>query len=131
MAQQDKIYRIVEVMPRFLVDSCEGLSNETQKGDCGDKAFGKAITDNIILSDSIKNQGIVGFVLASFVVEKDGSISTVNITRSKGSEVDAAVINSIQKVAKGNFRAGRQRNKPVRVQLNLPVNFNIPSKKEN
>lgn len=64
---------------------------------------------------------IQGIVLASFVVEKDGTIGDVKIERSLSPECDAAVVAAIKKLK--NFFPAKQGGRPVRSLFKLPIRF--------
>lgn len=94
-----------------------------------------------------KTNNITGMVYATFVVERDGSISSPRILRSvpvpivgegfdeqKREEyekelqmavksLDIEVIRVLKEMPR--WKPGRQRGKPVRVQFNIPFNFNL------
>jgi protein TonB len=65
--------------------------------------------------------GIQGKVFVTFVVEKDGQISDIRVLRGIGGGCDAEAIRVVKSMP--NWKPGRQRNMPVRVQFNLPVRF--------
>ena len=59
-------------------------------------------------------------VLIRFVVEPDGSVNEVTVTRSINPELDAEAIRLAKLLW---FVPGKQQGKPVRVYFNLPVTF--------
>jgi protein TonB len=62
-----------------------------------------------------------GRVFVSFVVERDGSLSNVKILRSVSPELDAEALRVIRMAPK--WKPGKQGGQPVRVQFNIPINF--------
>lgn len=64
---------------------------------------------------------IQGIVLASFVVEKDGTIGDIKIERTLSPECDAAVVATIKKLKK--FFPAKQGGRPVRSLFKLPIRF--------
>jgi len=70
-----------------------------------------------------KESGIQGKVFVTFVVETDGSITDVRLLRGIGGGCDEEAIRVVQSMP--NWRPGKQRGKPVRVQYNLPVRFTL------
>lgn len=64
---------------------------------------------------------IQGIVLASFVVEKDGTIGDIKIERTLSPECDAAVVAAIKKLK--NFFPAKQGGRPVRSLFKLPIRF--------
>ncbi len=65
--------------------------------------------------------GTQGTVYASFIVEKDGSISNVKILRGIGNGCDEETLRIIKAMPKWN--PGKQMNTIVRVQVKIPVRF--------
>ena len=69
--------------------------------------------------------GIQGTVYASFVVEKDGSVSSVKILRgiSGGPDLDAEAIRVLSEMPK--WTPGEQDGHPVRVGYTIPIQFKL------
>ncbi len=67
---------------------------------------------------------IEGVVFVQFVVEKDGSITAVEIRQSSlGGGCEEAAMEAVKKMPKWN--PGKQRNRPVRSIFILPVQFQL------
>jgi protein TonB len=66
---------------------------------------------------------ITGTVVISFVVEKDGSISNVNIVKSVNPLLDDEAVKVISESPK--WSPGLQRGLPVRFRYLIPLNFNF------
>ncbi|MFI5160894.1 MAG: energy transducer TonB [Sphingobacteriales bacterium] len=62
-----------------------------------------------------------GKVYLSFVIEKDGSITNIQVLRSLSAEANAEAIRVMMKCPKWN--PGIQNGKPVRVKYVLPIEF--------
>jgi len=62
-----------------------------------------------------------GRVFVSFVVERDGSLTDIKIIRSVSPELDAEALRVIRMAPK--WKPGMQGGQPVRVQFNIPINF--------
>ena len=70
-----------------------------------------------------KEVGITGTVKVNFVVERDGSVSNVEIERGIGGGCDEEAIRVIKLMPK--WKPGEQRNFPVRVKYSLPIHFRL------
>lgn len=70
-----------------------------------------------------RNNKIEGKVYVTFVVGKDGSISNAKILCDIGGGCGAEVIRIVNQMPR--WIPGKQRGKPVCVQFNLPVNFQL------
>lgn len=103
-----KIHTIVEEMPEFVG---------------GEVARIKFLTENINYPEVAKQSGITGTVYVTFVVEADGKVSSVVALR----EVPGGCTEEALRVTKlmPEWTPGRQNGKPVRVRLNMPINFRL------
>lgn len=81
------------------------------------------INRNLRYPEQARKENITGKVYVTFVVEKDGSISTPKILRDIGCGCGAEAIRVVKNMPRWN--PGKQRGKPVRVQFNLPINFSL------
>lgn len=102
------IYTIVDEMPQF-----QG----------GDSALVEYITHNVHYPQAEKAQGIQGKVFVGFVVEKDGSISNVEVKRGIGEECDAEAVRVVKDMPA--WIPGKRKGEPVRVSSMLPINYKI------
>ena len=87
----------------------------------GDKARIKYLQENIKYPEMAKESGIQGTVYVTFVVEKDGRITSVKVLRGIGGGCDEEAVRVIKNMP--NWKPGKQRGRPVRVQFNMPVRF--------
>lgn len=103
---EDEIFTIVEKMPEFPG---------------GIKALFDYLGKNLKYPAMAKDAKIQGKVYVTFVVGKDGSVGDVRVLRGIGGGCDEEAIRVVKNMPK--WEPGRQRNKTVRVQYNLPINF--------
>ncbi|MGB1041106.1 MAG: energy transducer TonB [Flavobacteriales bacterium] len=68
-----------------------------------------------------KGEHTQGTVYVKFVVEKNGTITNIEIARGLSSKYDQEVINLIKKMPK--WISGKQRKKSVRCRMILPIKF--------
>lgn len=106
---ENEIFTVVEIDPEFPG---------------GIEAMLKFFQDNIRYPKEAKRKNISGKVYITFVVEKDGSISNPRILRDIGGGCGAEAIRVATMMPK--WTPGQQRHRSVRVQFNLPVNFELP-----
>jgi protein TonB len=69
-----------------------------------------------------RRAGIEGRVFLQFVVNEDGSVTEVTVTRGVSPGLDRAAVEAVQRA---RFRPGMQRGRAVRVRFSLPVNFRL------
>lgn len=89
----------------------------------GDAAMYKWLSDNIIYPAAASEEGVQGKVTVQFIVEKDGSISHVQVVRGKHPALDAEAKRVISKMPR--WTPGRNNGQPVRVTYHLPVQFKL------
>ncbi len=89
----------------------------------GMKAWYKYVSKNLRYPEMAVDQAKGGKVFVSFVVERDGSISNVQVMRGVGFGMDEEAARVIKKSPKWN--PGKQNGKPVRVRFNMPITFSF------
>ena len=106
--EETKIFTVVEQMPMYPG---------------GDAALMQYLRDNIHYPAVAAENGVQGRVVVGFVVEKDGSITDVNVMRS----VDPSLDREAVRVVKGmpHWKPGKQNGSAVRVKYQVPVTFRL------
>lgn len=94
----------------------------TFKGEDG-LYFSNYISQKVKFPEEARRNGITGTVYASFVIDKDGSVSNVEILRGVHPAIDQAVINAIQNSPK--WEPGINNGKFVRVRYSIAVAFRL------
>jgi protein TonB len=79
------------------------------------------INSNIKYPEVARNNGISGQVFLEFVVEKDGSISSVKVLAGVYPDLDQEAVRVIKLLPK--WKPGKQMGKPVRCFYNIPIRF--------
>lgn len=105
----DEIFTIVEDQPSF------------QGG--GNAAFLKWVGKNLSYPAQAQRMGIEGKVYVQFVIEKDGSVSDVKAIKGIGGGADEEAVRVIKSAPK--WDPGKQRGRPVRVRMILPISFQL------
>ena len=105
---KDSVYNIVEEMPEFPG---------------GVEAMMKYVADNVKYPQEARDKDISGRVFVSFVIEKDGSVSNVEVKRGIGGGCDEEAVRVISAMPK--WKPGKQKGKPVRVNYMMPLNFKL------
>ena len=104
----DEIFVVVENQPEFPG---------------GNTAMMKFLGDNIKYPVIAQENGIQGRVICNFVVEKDGSITDVQVVRGVDPSLDREAMRVIQQMPR--WKPGKQRGQAVRVRFTLPVVFRL------
>lgn len=103
-ATEDQIFMVVDEMPDFPQGSVV-----------------KWISQNIKYPAEAIQQRIQGKVYVKFIVEKDGKISDVRVSRGVNPLLDQEAVRVIKKMPA--WKPGKQKGQPVRVSYTLPINF--------
>src|SRR5690554_4517484 len=89
----------------------------------GVEAMMKFLVDSVRYPIEAQEKGIQGRVIVNFVVNKDGSITDVNVVRGVDPSIDAEAVRVIESMPK--WKPGKQRGKEVNVRYTLPVSFKL------
>jgi TonB family protein len=68
-----------------------------------------------------QDAGISGKVYVDFIINKDGRISDVNVTKGIGYGCDEAAIYAMQQLP--DWKPGYQRGKPISMKMTIPITF--------
>ena len=79
------------------------------------------LSKSVKYPEQAKEDNITGKVFVSFIVEKDGHISNVDIIRGIGGGCDEAAMKAVAGMP--NWKPGLLNEQAVRVQFNLPIKF--------
>jgi TonB family protein len=109
-AEMPKVFDVVENMPEFPG---------------GMTAMMQFLAENVCYPEAAEKSGTQGRVIATFIVEKDGSITNIKIVKSVSKELDAEAKRVIE--AMPNWKPGKQNGEPVRVKYTIPITFRLSS----
>lgn len=89
----------------------------------GTMALLQYLASNINYPQECREQKIQGRVLVTFIVNKEGSLESLEVVKSVHPALDAEALRVIS--AMPAWKPGTQWGKPVRVKYTLPVNFRL------
>lgn len=104
----DEIFDVVENSPEFPG---------------GMEAWYQYLQKNLKYPTQARRMGIEGTVYVVFVVNTDGSIQDVDVLRGIGGGCDEEAVRVVSNAPK--WTPGKQRGRPVRVRMRLPVRFKL------
>ena len=107
--EDDTPFLVAEHMPSF------------QGGDLS--KFHRWVQSNVVYPQMAQSNGISGRVTLTFVIEKDGSLTNIQVLQTPDRLLSDEAIRVLNMSPKWN--PGKQRNQPVRVRFTLPVVFNL------
>jgi protein TonB len=84
----------------------------------GNRALMEWIRKNVVYPDETCAQGRV---IVGFVVERDGSVTNVEVIRGTSPELDRAAVEVVSRMPK--WIPGKQKGQAVRCSYNVPVSF--------
>jgi TonB family protein len=108
LTDDDNTYGKVDVPPSFVG---------------GEQAFSKFLSRTLKYPQVAKDENIQGLVVITFVVEKDGTLTNINVLRAP--HVSMAKEATRVLALSPAWKPGIQNGKPVRVQYSLPITFGL------
>ena len=82
----------------------------------------QAIQSKIIYPEIAKRAGVEGKVYVLAFVDEKGDVTNVKIIKGLGAGLDEAALNAVKQT---KFKPGKQRGKPVKVQVSIPIVFRL------
>jgi protein TonB len=114
-------FAVIEDVPVF--PGCEKVE-KSKRLECFMEQMAKHIKKNQQYPERAMEDNIQGRVSVLFVIDKDGSISNVQVRGPKGGELlENEAKRVIEKLPK--FKPGMQRGKPVKVKYSQPITFKL------
>lgn len=101
--EEPEVFLAVEEMPE-LIGGIGGLQQKINYPEMASKA------------------GVEGRVFIQFVVDKNGNVTEPHVLRGIGAGCDRE---ALRVVREARFKPGRQRGKPVRVKMSIPITFSL------
>ncbi len=105
----DQPFLIAETMPSFQGGTLNDFRNWVQK--------------NLKFPQIALENGISGRVVLSFVIERDGRLTNIQVLQTPDRSLSEEAIRVLNTSPK--WSPGKQRNQAVRVKYNLPVEFRV------
>lgn len=123
--EDTEIVQIVEVKDEEIKDDEPFLTAETmpsfQGGTIND--FRNWVQSKVKYPQLAQENNISGRVLLMFVVEKDGTLTNIEVLQTPDSSLSEEAIRVLKTSPK--WEPGKQRNQSVRVKYTLPIDFRI------
>ena len=116
----DVPFVIIEEVPIF--PGCEDVTKSEQK-ECFQKMIFAHINKTVRYPEIAQEMEIQGKVYMRFVIERDGSITNIEVLKSPDRNLEKEAIRIINKLPK--MIPGKQRGRPVRVPFSIPITFRL------
>lgn len=114
-------FAVVESVPVF--PGCEDAKDNNERKLCFQQNILKFVSRNFEFPEMARQMGIQGRVYVNFVIERDGSVSNVEVVRGIDALLDDEAVRVVKKLPK--FTPAKQRGKPVRMSFTLPINAKL------
>ncbi|MCP9236403.1 energy transducer TonB [Lewinella sp. JB7] len=114
-----------ERMPVFG-EACRKLTGDERKS-CSDRALLAFVQQQVSYPPLARGNGIEGTVVVRFVVERDGTVSSIESLRGVGGGCTQAAIRAVAEINRvgERFSPGIQAGQRVRVAFTLPIKFTL------
>ena len=116
----------IDEMPRFYSKECEKISDIEERNKCANNKMMEFIYKRVKYPANARINKIEGKVIVQFMVEKNGSISNIEVLKSPDEELANAALEPINLMIKeGTFVPGKDKGEIQKAQLVLPINFKL------
>ncbi|WP_421752083.1 energy transducer TonB [Croceimicrobium sp.] len=114
-------FAVVESVP--IYPGCEDAKDNNERKLCFQQKVMQFVTREFEFPEMARQMGIGGRIYVDFVIEKDGSISNVQVVRGVDKLLDDEAVRVVKKLPK--LTPAKQRGKPVRMNFTLPINAKL------
>jgi TonB family protein len=127
--EEEEIFKVVAEMPRF--PGCEDLPKAERKA-CANRKLRDFIHEHLVHPEQAKKAQYSAEVVVQFIIERNGSVSSVKALNDPGYGLAEAAVKAVNLMQqKGiKWRLGSSRYRAVRVQYELPIQFNYKQQKD-
>ncbi|QNR22866.1 energy transducer TonB [Croceimicrobium hydrocarbonivorans] len=114
-------FAVVESVP--IYPGCEDAKDNAERKTCFQQNVMQFVLREFEFPEMARQMGIGGRIYVDFVIEKDGSISNVQVVRGVDKLLDDEAVRVVKKLPK--LTPAKQRGKPVRMNFTLPINAKL------
>lgn len=129
MTEDTRIEEVIYVeseesaMPEEKIDEIFTIVEQQPSPKGGLKAFYDYVGSNMEYPAKARRMGLEGRVFVEFVVEKDGSLTDIQVVKGIGGGCNEEAVRVISGAPKWN--PGKQRGREVRVRMVMPIMFRL------
>ena len=112
-------------MPHF--PACLDEKDYPTRKACADRAMFEYVYAQITYPPALRDATVTGLAVVTFVVATDGRLEDIRVMRDPGGGLGEVAAEAVHRMNADHLRwqPGRHHGKPVPVQYNLPVRFNL------
>ena len=119
----DTIPTTAEVMPMYVSENCQGITDAKARQECAFKAMIQFIGKNLRYPEAARKAGIEGMAVVSFVVDETGAITNAKVVKDVGGGCGTEAMRVVESMPR--WSPGMNDGKPVKVSMMLPVQFRL------
>ena len=117
---------LMEELPEEEAEEVVLIVENSPESVGGLPAFYQYLAKNLKYPASARQMNISGRVYLQFIVEKDGSITNIEVVKGIGGGCDEEAARVL--AGAPAWHPGKQRGVPVKVRLTIPIHFNLSSR---
>lgn len=114
-------FAVVEAVP--VAPECDEQESNAALKICFQQSILNQVAKNFNYPKEERKAGIQGRIYVNFIIEKDASISTVEVLRGVSENLDREAVRVVK--ALNIDKPAIQRGKPVRMSFTLPINAQL------
>ena len=121
--EEEKKPELIGVVVKTVPDTPFDVVEQMPEFPGGQEALMQFLRQEVKYPKEASKDGVQGRVVVQFVVEKDGSISEVEVVKKVNEHLDAEAVRVVNAMPK--WKPGKQKGENVRVKYTLPISFRL------
>ena len=121
--EEEKKPELIGVVVKTAPDTPFDVVEQMPEFPGGQEALMQFLRQEVKYPKEAFKDGVQGRVVVQFVVEKDGSISEVEVVKKVNEHLDAEAVRVVNAMPK--WKPGKQKGENVRVKYTLPISFRL------
>ena len=121
--EEEKKPELIGVVVKTVPDTPFDVVEQMPEFPGGQEALMQFLRQEVKYPKEAFKDGVQGRVVVQFVVEKDGSISEVEVVKKVNEHLDAEAVRVVNAMPK--WKPGKQKGENVRVKYTLPISFRL------
>ncbi|MBR5665816.1 MAG: energy transducer TonB [Bacteroidales bacterium] len=115
----------IDAVCGFIESEIESAEVESAEFKGGQNALDKYLEEHLVYPEKAKKEAISGRVFVSFVVEKDGSLSDIQVERGGHPLLDSEAVHVVREMPKWEPGKNKNTDKPAKGRFVLPIDFKL------
>jgi periplasmic protein TonB len=123
MRISDPVPVVMEDLPEEEAEEIFVIVENKPEPKGGIQEFYKYLGENLVYPNTARSMNISGRVYVQFIVEKDGSLTNIEVVKGIGGGCDEEAVRVLS--AAPAWNPGKQRGQPVKVRMTIPIHFSL------